>query len=536
MTVKATDVFAFLSRNENYSIERTEFVDDRFNVIRRSLRLIAIELQDGGDPEGVAMSLAVRGHLMELLTAPVQFESGLAPIFDLLGDVKTAAGRWGTSIGGWHRDAVSAATTLSGEENPMRIYLRNAIRSFALEFDLRIYCHRSARKHFESLFTAEEIAVLFRTETFLHTARDYRESQLFDVLIKAGPLRSRGWGCVPDAIITAPRFETLLNPVWSGCIDEEGFGYDPAGQATSIPETAQLQTGSKPNALGWRKLTYVAPSASAPATVKEVPVDEFTLFKELDRDRAHTLRSAVMVQIDDDAGILYPPQSDVISFDLSADEMHLALRRPGESLRSGMFLILPHVESVEFGSSTTKEGHYSSVWKQQLAEKTTLDGAGFANQLRSAGISLVHLRSCIQHWCRPSTTVIHAPQQRRHFEILIKALGLNSVEVRPNGQRREWWQSAWNEIARARGVAIQTGMEGHDIIEESVLEILEGMLLDITQLAQEGESFELSIPPDRALSGSIGFYRIVSIEGGFRAPDTSIKTILTINACDQWRA
>ena len=45
------------------------------------------------------------------------------------------------------------------------------------------------------------IKSLSRAPEFLHSVRDYNNTPPFGALLKVGPLRSAGWGAVPDAVI-----------------------------------------------------------------------------------------------------------------------------------------------------------------------------------------------------------------------------------------------------------------------------------------------------------------------------------------------
>jgi hypothetical protein len=242
------------------------------------------------------------------------------------------------------------------------------------------------------------------------------------------------------------------------------------------------------------------------------------------------------VQIDDDTGNLYPPHSEVMAYDPHGEhESKLSSRLAGETLKPGMYLLLPYLNDVGLGGARAKEGYYSAIWKQKLSEKLRINDRVLEQNLRNAGVKLTSLHSCMYHWARPSTTVIHAPQTRRHFEILIETLGLNSLETRKGSVQIQWWHSAWNEIAKARGVAIQTGMEGQDIIDESLRDILREMIPAIAAKAEEGESFELDIPADAALTGTVSFYKVIGIEAGFRAPEVELKSVADLKSFEQWR-
>ena len=89
-------------------------------------------------------------------------------------------------------------------------------------------------------------------------SKDYREVEPFDVLVKVGPLRSKGWGSAPDATLSAPRFAKMVQIVWSGCGDEDDFGYDPAGiiaGGASAPASSREADRGGSRAIRWTRET-----------------------------------------------------------------------------------------------------------------------------------------------------------------------------------------------------------------------------------------------------------------------------------------
>lgn len=196
---------------------------------------------DDGDSQEVAERLRIL--LSEWLTVPIPFNSELLESVSALGDAKAVETRWGREIRAAYDLACAAASAIQHMENPVRIELRDTIQLLRiLGRSWRIYCHRRARVHFESIFAAEPLAA----DAFLHSVRDYREAEPFDVLIKVGPLRSRGWGSAPDALLSAPRFATLIQIVWTGCADEDDFGYDPVAAPSggfAVPSSAPVADG-----------------------------------------------------------------------------------------------------------------------------------------------------------------------------------------------------------------------------------------------------------------------------------------------------
>ncbi len=149
---------------------------------------------------------------------------------------------------------------------------------------------------------------------------------------------------------------------------------------------------------------------------------------------------------------------------------------------------------------------------------------------------LGYLRNALAHWCEEPTTVIHAPQLARHFEILIRVLGIefsgNDTLKRAKGL---WWQYAWNEIRRSRGEAIAAGFHEQELIDEQLLAILKTLLPDIRRSAAKAEGFALPLPLGQALQGAALFNKVLSIEEGFLAPQTEIRVIRDLNIFEQWR-
>src|SRR5439155_22962789 len=120
------------------------------------------------------------------------------------------------------------------------------------------------------------------------------------------------------------------------------------------------------------------------------------------------------------------------------------------------------------GGVRVGSGNYRGIWKARLAQEYERDSPGLVERLRDAGLDLIHLRDALVHWCKAPTTVIHAPQQARHFQILIQLLGIDFDQTASARHRRAWWMHAWDEVARSRAEVIQAGVQGHEIIEEEL--------------------------------------------------------------------
>jgi hypothetical protein len=534
LAVTALEVFDFLDRHASGSLQKHEIHSALFGTLRRSIRTIVTRLNEGGEDDSRWVADSLRVLLSELLTVPICFDGALLESVSALGEAEAVEARWGREIRLAYDLACTSAIEIQKEENPARTLIRNIVKQLRMQGqDFRVYCHSRARVHFESIFQDQPLV----TESFLHSVRDYREVKPFDVLIKMGPLRSAGWGSAPDAILNAPRFETLVQIVWPSCADEDNFGYDPAacvGKEVALRVTGVEAQDRDHRSITWtRSLTHFGDPSSDSTAGPDI--DELKYFHEL--TRVSELRHATLVQIDEENGILYPPHSKVATLDPEASaEEAISYRLPGETLTEGMFVIWPRIAPADLGILNAGEGHYSRIWKERLSEQFRHASRDLLLQLRESGIELRNLYSCVLHWCRPASTVIHAPQQRKHFEILISVLGIDhgaSASVRT--LRRPWWEYAWNEIGRSRGEAIQTGMQEHEIIDEELFLILNDLLPDILRGARTQKSFQIDIPDGRPLKGAVLFCRVRSVEEGFRVPDTNLKVICDLDTVEQWR-
>ncbi|MCI0591000.1 MAG: hypothetical protein L0Y67_05265 [Gammaproteobacteria bacterium] len=538
MPVAASQILDFLERQEAFTLERRVITSPMFAVLRQSLRQIVLRLRDSDEDEAIEITGRLRSLLSEWLTVPVTFDASLVDtVRHSFGDAGAIQSRWGSDILRLYEAAIQAADNLTSTENPVREDLRQVIRNLRLQDrNFKLYCHRRARLFFESLFVSP-LDLPLQESTFLHSVRDYRESEPFDVLIKVGPLRSRGWGSAPDALITAPRFDTLILIVWSGCSDEPGFGYDPSSPVTASLDLAQSASGRvAQGSLRWTE--HVMRTGKVPTSPQEYVAeeDDLQIFKEANRPNQY--RHAKLVLIDAEHGILFPPHSLVLSFDPSEGAPEpIARRIPGETLFEGMYVLKPLLDDIDLGKVRAEHGYYSKIWKAKLAQELSVDDSSLIQRLRAAGLDLVHLAAAIRKWCRPPGTVIHAPQQIRHFEILMRALGLEGNAVGgPNRASSRWWESAWVEIRRSRGDAIQAGVIGNEIVEEQLLITLTTHLRAIRKKAStKNESFEFTLPDSGGIQGHLLFFPVCGIEEGFNAPETQLRIVHELDVIDQWR-
>jgi hypothetical protein len=538
MARTASQLFEFINQRETFCRHRHEVASTEFGALRRSIRSIIHRFSDGGGDDALDCARTLWRQLSKWLTAPVPFDIELLRAVTLLGLPDAVEARWGRDIRVLHESAVRAAQDLQQSENPVRTELRALIfeaRHRGSSF--RIHCPRSDVPQFESLMDQARDAPL-GSSAFLHTLRDYRETAPFDDLILVGPLRAHRRGAPPDAFVAAPRFSSLAQIVWCGCADEEDFGYDPVANFARMTELAGdgAERRLPSRGIAWTSTSEQSGEDLGAGQACDVGLDEFLLFRDVNRSRDG--RAATLVHLCGGRGILYAPLSLVLSFDpTDGSERALAVRSPRDNLFEGMFVVRDVLDDPDYGGVHADHGHYSRIWRERLNDERARDPRGLSSRLRAGGLDLVHLDAAVAMWCSPPDSVIHAPQQREHFEVLIRVLGLGHDEPVAGGRPTvPWWQRAWVEVSRTRGTAIQAGVVGHEILQEQKMTFLNTRLPEIRLQAARSDEFRVSSEPDSGLDGEFLFHRALSIEGYFVAPDGELERVHELDSVEQWRA
>ena len=529
----ATKIFEILASYCEFSHERREIASPTFGQLRRNMGAIIRHLNQSEDPEASEIANSMRVLLFSWLTTPVKFESTIRDAFIPFGDADTFETRWG--LRGEFKAAIRASVDMKSENSPLRCELVEVIRALRADNrEFKIFCHRNAREHFNNL-DPMKLSPPLDESAFLHSVRDYGDANSFYALIKVGPLRSKGWGAVPDAVKSAPKFERLIQLVWSGCVDDSRFGYDPVVFPSLSGTTVAVQSGEVlESRISWKKCETKIGHDPGFLHYYDATQDEFVLFTE--PNQQGTRRHAILLEVLAGNGILLP-RTEVLSFDPNAAEgASVGLRVPGESLLEGMFVIQTQLGEISFGETQPQENGYCRIWKQRLGEELQISPDSFCLILQKKGLYLRNLRNCLKYWAQPPHAVIHAPQQRRHFQILIDALAIDPAVTQSTGQdTRPWWQRAWDEIRITRGEAIQTGRQEQEIVEQQSLELLKVLLPEIREKSFGVEGFRLQIPSGNDLRGTFVFFKVLRIEEGFLAPEPEIRIVRDLNTLEQWK-
>jgi hypothetical protein len=265
--------------------------------------------------------------------------------------------------------------------------------------------------------------------------------------------------------------------------------------------------------------------------------DEFRMFREFRETSARENRQAVLVQINEDQGILYPPLARVLCFDPGQPNGHcLGYRVVGDSMTEACFVIWTALQTEGGGTLQAQHGRFSEIWRSSLRKRLQQDPRALIQDLDAAGLDLTCLNAVLHNWVKPPTTVIHAPQQKRHFEILMRVLKVDFASIAPQRLRdKPLWQFAWQEVCDSRGEAIHAGFVNHALEEEKLREVLVSMIAEIRGLAAGGASFTLALPDGRAVGGTAFFERVVAVEDGFCASDQNMRVVSRLNEIEKWR-
>lgn len=535
--VTTSVIFEFLKQQNCYSIDRREVFSNDFSSLRRNLRIIIKNLNDG-DGDAVEISRILRTRLSEWLTVPISYDENTFKDISILGEPKRVSDQWGRDIMEAYQRAVNSANKLSKCQNPMRHEIQQTIYDLKTKDKIfKIFCHGSAKIYFDSLISSSQTTI--DKDIFIHSPKEYRETLPFDVLIKVGPLRPYGWGGCPDSLLTAPRFKTLIQFVWSGCWDEPGFGFDPVTGSAIIDGSATSSsistTATDKQSISWTSITKPTGDNPLENGLRLIDEDEFQIFRTM--DKAHDKRSATLIQVDNDHGILFPSRAALLSFDPQAGELdQIGYRLPGETLTAGMTLILPLLEEIGAGGLQAEEGKLSPIWKKRLETEFNNNPDDLCKKLYDGGINLLWLHSRVKDWCKLPTSVIHAPQKAEHFQILIEILNIRPEQSEGDKRdRAQWWRYAWREIQHSRGEAISEGRYEQGIVDEKIQTSLKDLRLEIFEKSKLSGDFSVEIEPISGIRGQLRFLKVVSVESGFEAPDAELRFIRDLREFEEWR-
>jgi hypothetical protein len=529
-------VLELLEKVDSFRRVRYEVGSIAFSRLRHSVRGVILSLRDTQDEWVELQLLRLQRQLADWLTTPCSFQGKASnDVIACLSEVDRLCARWENRVQDQVRTALATVKSMTQSDTALQLVTSRMIRELKSKGrDFRIICHRTARHHFHDCLQEDE-RTLLTNEHFLHTVRDYRDSKPFEVLLKVGPLRADGWSSSPSAIVNAPRFNELVQLVWHPTPDDLRFGLDPVLGAMS--ETGQHESLSGgvlefPGAIKWSLEVRSCGEDVGDETLGEMSdVDDLGLLSLAEADALQSPRAAVLVILAGQRGILYPLGASIIVFDPAAsDAARIRQCNVSDEVGNKMFLVWPRVDDGTVSEQGSSYGKFQEIWRSKLNAELDRDSAGFAHRLRNAGLNLAHPETAARYWAKSPSSVIHAPKRKRHFDMLMRVLGIPQSD----GTSRPWVEG-WREICRSRGEAIQAGMQEHARLVDRCISVLRAGGERLPMADAACTEFAINLNGEAGLHGAVHFLRIDGVEEGYKTPEGELRQIQDLDDTIRWR-
>ena len=169
MPSTTSQLFDFLDEHRSFVVERHEIASAAFADLRFGVRSIVTSLSQSDDLDASEIIGRMRTVLSTWLTTPVRFDDTMSRALQEMGTPAGVEARWGRDVRAHYEESLASADTLLTVENPLRVKLAELVRdSSSTGTSFRIFCHRNARDHFESLHTDYEHMPLVQN-LFVHS-------------------------------------------------------------------------------------------------------------------------------------------------------------------------------------------------------------------------------------------------------------------------------------------------------------------------------------------------------------------------------
>lgn len=526
MPVSTTARLQFL--NNNPPVQKLYIGESPlFSAIRQHMRaLYSLLYRPDGDAYQNEPAMTVRFEMQKWLTSPLMPDIGLFQRCGLADDGHTRR-QWGGQTAQTVEQLKELISRYGEEGSVLNTEFVRLFVDLAAEYDedrIRIWCHHRERDLYRDLL--EGLAEL-DDGVFISTLAEYRKTPPLDVLIRFGPLRTSGFGSVPEALITSPIYRRLVRLVWTGLEDEGGFANDPV-----LPAHNYLATlSSVRNTITGNQEAVAAPTESEPA-------DDLAYLDQ--RPLAgKTQHRCVLVEFPAEYGVLLRPGSRLLVFTPNcADAETVGYRHIGD-VEPGDYLLI-HDADADLGdvSVDATKAPLAALWKKALAEAWRRHPDVCAQKMQQAGIGLLDLSRAVQKWTAMNGTVIRAPLRKKHFEALLtKVLDPELIpSMVVNGRTIPGWRRAWTEVESTRVTAIQHGAVENAIVNEQLVAELRRELPAIRDMISLDDVHRHLLRPVSGLTGSVEFKPVISLSSDFAAPVELLGKPLKMPIAEQFRA
>ncbi|MFF5867657.1 hypothetical protein [Pseudomonas sp. NPDC012596] len=499
-----------------------------FSKIRHHMQALYIAIyQPEGDEYQNESALMLRFEMLKWLTSPLVPDIGLF-LRCGLADEERNRRLWGAQVAQTIellKDLIARYTEEGSVLNTEFVRLFVELACEYSEGGIRIWCHPKERDLFRELL--EGLSDL-EDGVFVSTLAEYRNSPPAEVLIRFGPLRTRGFGNAPEALITSPSYRRLVRLVWAGLSDEEGFADDPVLPTYNYLTTMRSVRTTVTGSLGeWDGLTGKEP-------VDDLAIiDQKVLVKK-------ALYGCVLVEFPDEYGVLLRSGSRLLVFSPSctdADTEIIGYRHVSD-VAAGDYLLV-HDADADLGevSVDAAKAPLAALWKNALSDLWRRHPRVCIQKMQQAGINLRDLSRAVQKWTVMNGTVIRAPLRKKHFEALLtKVLDPELIpSMSVDGRTVLGWRRAWAEIEATRVSAIQHGALENAIVNEQLVAELSKELASIRGMISLDDVYRHLLQPESGLTGSVAFKPVLSISSDFSAPAEQLGKLLRLPIAEQYR-
>jgi hypothetical protein len=528
------EVFELLKSCDVFQHRRHEVGCVAFVRLRKAVRSLIVLLRDSDDEWVEDQLFRLQRQLSRWLTTPCGFRGDSADeLITCLGEVERLCAEWGEELGVHIDSALTAADILAGSETELQREVRTVMEVLLSQGrDFRILCHRNDHKQFINCLVPSD-RELINPSHFLYSLSEYRDCRPFDALLKVGPLRGDGWSATPFAVMNAPRFRELIQITWRSTPDDPSFGADLV--LTGVAGENQFEQGMKffeaYGGVKWDQFVIPCGEDVDRYPEEEAGVDDLTLMAVTDVVGLELRKQATLLVLGDRRGILYPAGACVMIFDPAEVTSVFGERLVAYEVRPGDFIIWPKLDDGAIRGLVASAGQYHELWRSLLAEELSRDAKDIASRLKAAGLNLAHPEVAARNWARTPSSVIHAPQKKRHFEILMKVLGVPQTQ----GDIKIW-ANAWREVRQSRGEAIQAGVQEHARLVELYVNVLRASIHRMSDADLQSKEFALEFSGEGGLHGKIHFLKVEGVEDGYRVPEEELRQLLDIDEALKWRA
>lgn len=497
-----------------------------FSAIRHHMRMLHSELyRPDDDVHQNEPALLLRYEMQKWLTSPQMPDSDLFMRCGLDDDARIRQ-QWGeqaTKTVAILKDLITSYMEEGSVLNTEFVRLFVDLAGKYGEDRIRIWCHQRERDLFRDLLKGlSEID----DRAFISTLAEYRKHPPIDALIHFGPLRTRGFGNVPEALITSPSYHRLIRLVWAGLEDEIGFADDPV-----VPTHNYLSN------MRSVRSTVTAKPRRMMEPVRMEPADDLELLDQR-VSMGRNLHRCVRVEFPAEYSALLRPGSRFLvlsphCIDAKAiDYRHINEIEPGDYL-------LTHDAEADLGeiSIDASKAPLASLWKKALADAWRRFPGVYAHKMQQAGIDLKDLDRAVEKWTDMHGTVIHAPRRKKHFEALLtKVLDPELIPPMVEGGRTvPGWRRALVEVESSRVTAVQHGAVASAIVSEQLVAVLRKELPVIREMIALNDVYHHQLQPESGLSGSVALKLVLSLSPDFAAPAEQLEKTLKLPISEQYR-